>query len=74
MMRFFEAVIAICVLASSVHAQQPSTNAALRYWMAFAVMQDPPADAAATDLLLRVADGSAPWDEARLGSGPDAGD
>jgi hypothetical protein len=67
MMRFLGAIVAACVLASTVHAQQPTTNAALRYWMAFAVMQDPPADAAAADLLLRVADGSAPWDEARLG-------
>jgi hypothetical protein len=35
--------------------------------MAFAVMQDPPADTATTDLLTRVANGSAPWDESRLG-------
>ena len=72
MMRFLAAIVATCVLASIVQAQQPTTNAALRYWMAFAVMQDPPADAATTDLLLRVADGSAPWDEARLGSILDA--
>jgi hypothetical protein len=67
MMRFLGAIVATCLLASTVHAQQPATNAALRYWMAFAVMQDPPADTATTDLLMRVANGSAPWDEARLG-------
>lgn len=63
------AVGTVCVLAVVVNAQQqPQTgNAALRYWMAFAVLQDAPADAATTDLLQRVADGSAPWDEARLG-------
>jgi hypothetical protein len=67
MMRFLGAIVATCLLATTVHAQQPATNAALRYWMAFAVMQDPPADAATTDLLMRVANGSAPWDETRLG-------
>src|SRR5690349_730663 len=67
MMRFLGAIVATCLFASTVHAQQPATNAALRYWMAFAVMQDPPADTATTDLLSRVANGSAQWDEGRLG-------
>jgi hypothetical protein len=44
-----------------------STNAALRYWMAFAVMRDPPADQATAELLDRVAAGTSPWDQARLG-------
>jgi hypothetical protein len=35
--------------------------------MAFAIMQDPPADQALTDLLETVASGKAPWDEGRLG-------
>src|SRR5690606_36128574 len=42
-------------------------NAALRYWMAFAQMQDPPADEATAGLLARVEAGEAPWDEGRLG-------
>lgn len=42
-------------------------NAALRYWMAFAELQDVPADQATQDLLAKVAAGEAPWDEARLG-------
>ena len=67
MMRFLAAIVATCLFASTVHAQPSAANAALRYWMAFAVMQDPPADTATTDLLTRVANGSAPWDEARLG-------
>jgi hypothetical protein len=45
-----------------------TTNAALRYWMAFAAMQNPPADAPTANLLEQVASGAAPWDEARLGS------
>lgn len=42
-------------------------NAALRYWMAFAEMQDPPADKAAQDLLEKTAAGEAAWDEKKLG-------
>jgi len=42
-------------------------NAALRYWMSFALMQDPPADKSTADLLERAASGKAPWDESRLG-------
>jgi hypothetical protein len=57
------------VLAAAVHAQQPQQplNAAVRYWTAFALLQDPPANAAAAALLVRVAEGAAPWDEAQLG-------
>lgn len=42
-------------------------NAALRYWSAFADMQDPPADKATQDLLEKVAAGDASWDESKLG-------
>jgi hypothetical protein len=42
-------------------------NAALRYWSAFADLQDPPADKATQDLLEKVAAGDAPWDETKLG-------
>ncbi|MGA7686323.1 MAG: hypothetical protein WCC32_12515 [Terriglobales bacterium] len=41
-------------------------NAALRYWMAFAEMQDTWADKATQDLLEKTAAGDAPWDEAKL--------
>jgi hypothetical protein len=61
----------------SVQAQPaaPSnTNAALRYWMAFAMMQDPSTDEATKNLLQAVAEGRAPWDEPRLGSLLDAND
>jgi hypothetical protein len=57
--------------AGAGRAQSPAAeardNAALRYWMAFAVMQDLPTDEATTDLLGRVAAGEAAWDEQRLG-------
>jgi hypothetical protein len=70
---FIAAVVAAVVLTVAANAQQPTTtNAALRYWTAFAVLQDPPADAATTDLLLRVMDGGATWDEGRLGTILDA--
>ena len=42
-------------------------NAALRYWLAFAEIQDQPADENITALLERTAAGEAPWDEAALG-------
>src|SRR5436190_23745994 len=66
------AVITACLLVVRADAQQPTGNAALRYWMAFALLQDPPADTATTDLVQRVADGSVPWDENRLGAILDA--
>jgi hypothetical protein len=42
-------------------------NAALRYWMAFAELQDPPTDKVTAELLEKTATGEAPWDEAKLG-------
>jgi hypothetical protein len=59
----------VCLLSVGVHAQAPqqTSNAALRYWMAFALLQDSSASAATMDLLVRVAEGSAPWNEGRLG-------
>jgi hypothetical protein len=47
-------------------------NAALRYWMAFAEMQDPPGDATTQALLAKTAAGEAAWDEKNLGSILDA--
>ena len=60
-------------LACSQAETPPETrNAALRYWMAFAEMQDPPSDKATQDLLEKTVAGEAPWNEARLGSILDA--
>jgi hypothetical protein len=54
---------------ASAQAKRPTEtrNAALRYWMAFAELQDPPADKATAELLEKTAAGEAPWDEAKLG-------
>jgi hypothetical protein len=69
-------VILIALIAVPANAQSqgpgkfpPETrNAALRYWSAFADIQDPPADKATQDLLEKVAAGDAPWDETKLGA------
>ena len=42
-------------------------NAALRYWLAFAEIQDPPTDKETSDLLEKTAAGEVPWNEAKLG-------
>ena len=62
----------ICCLvcgAASPQSKPPAEtrNAALRYWMAFAELEDPPADKQTQDLLERTASGEVPFDEARLG-------
>lgn len=55
------------VWISAAAKYPPETkNAALRYWMAFAEMQDTPADKATQELLEKTAAGEAPWDEAKL--------
>ncbi len=59
------------VAATGVFGQvktPPETrNAALRYWMAFAEMKDPPSNKATQNLLEKTAAGDAAWDEAKLG-------
>ena len=64
--------IVLIVMGMSVARPQakypPQTrNAALRYWMAFAEMKDPPADKSTQDLLEKTSAGGAAWDETRLG-------
>ena len=49
-----------------------TTNAALRYWMAFAEMHDTMADKATQELLEKTAAAESPWDESRLGAILDA--
>lgn len=64
------------VSTSAAHAQlkyPPETkNAALRYWTAFAEMQDPPVDEATQELLGKMEAGKAAWSESKLGSILDA--
>jgi hypothetical protein len=52
---------------AEVRSPLETRNAALRYWMAFAEMKDPPADKTPQDLLERTSAGQAAWDEAKLG-------
>lgn len=62
--------MAICFArtAAGQATMPPEThNAALRYWLAFAELQDPPADKDTQELLEKTATGAVPWDEARLG-------
>jgi hypothetical protein len=63
--------IVLLLAVGTAHAQSrvpPETrNAALRYWLAFADLQDPPTDKATAELLEKTAAGEATWDEAKLG-------
>jgi hypothetical protein len=56
-----------CVLRAQTNVPPETKNAALRYWMAFAEMQDPPADKATQDLLEKTVAGQAGWNEKTLG-------
>jgi hypothetical protein len=58
-------VLMTMVLAGegALGAEGTSQNAALRYWMAFAVMENPPAAGDIAPRLARVSEGQAPWDE-----------
>jgi hypothetical protein len=68
------AIVIAAPAAARAQSQAPgkfppeTRNAALRYWSAFADIQDPPADKLTQDLLEKVAAGDAPWDEAKLGA------
>jgi hypothetical protein len=65
----FLAAILLTPCASIAQIKLPleTRNAALRYWMAFADLQDPPADKATQDLLEKTAAGESAWNEAKLG-------
>jgi hypothetical protein len=63
-----EALLAVVVSTAQVKLPPETRNAALRYWQAFAELQDLPADQATQDLLEQTAAGEVAWDEARLGA------
>ena len=74
MKKMMKTILALagCLLlsvATSAQSKIPSEtrNAALRYWMAFADMQDAATDKATQELLEKTAGGDAAWDEAKLG-------
>ncbi len=58
----------LCGTASSGQSVNPkeTRNAALRYWIAFADLQDLPVDKATQELLEKTASGETPWDESKL--------
>src|SRR5215471_2252604 len=68
--RTFLLAVACLLLTATANTQTKTSetrNAALRYWMAFADMEDSFADKATQELLEKTAAGEAPWDEAKLG-------
>jgi hypothetical protein len=69
--RLFALTLLLSALAPRSSAQfkvpAETRNAALRYWQAFAEMQDPPAEPPTALLLGKTAVGELPWDEAKLG-------
>jgi hypothetical protein len=71
MLRQLMIAAAVLFIGTHVDAQTnypPETkNAALRYWLAFADLQDPPSDKDTQALLERTAIGEVAWDEAKLG-------
>ena len=73
---FLAGIVAICVVAPVARAQEfkpPATrNAALRYWIAFSLMQEPATDLKTSSLLNMMTQGKAEWDEAKLGPTVDA--
>jgi hypothetical protein len=70
-MMFVVGITALCSGTPSANAQEfkpPVTrNSALRYWIAFSLMQDPPANKETAELLNQVASGKAEWNEEKLG-------
>lgn len=74
--RFLMALICAALfsnfVASQVVSPRETRNAALRYWIAFADLQDHPTDKQTQDLLEKTANGDAAWDETRLGPVLDA--
>ncbi len=77
-MKFTLCVASFFLLTSAAvslpQAKSPAEtrNAALRYWMAFAEMQDQPTDKTTQELLEKTATGEAAWDEKKLGAILDA--
>jgi hypothetical protein len=69
-LRFVLLFLVVCIprlAAGQVAMPSETRNAALRYWLAFAELQDPPADPGTQELLEKTAAGLVSWDESRLG-------
>jgi hypothetical protein len=65
------AILCVFLCGAATNAQTKRTvetrNAALRYWLAFADLQDLPAEQTTADLLDKTLSGEVAWDEAKLG-------
>lgn len=61
------ALLRVPLATAQIKLPPETRNAALRYWMAFADLQDPPSDKETQELLEKTASGEAAWDEAKLG-------
>jgi hypothetical protein len=59
-------LLSACGMRAEAKSPTETKNAALRYWMAFAEMQDTWADKSTQELLEKTAAGDAAWDEPRL--------
>jgi hypothetical protein len=74
--RLLTTILAMLASTSGTRAQvkypQETRNAALRYWTAFAEMQDPPSDKATQELLEKTVAGETAWSETTLGAVLDA--
>ena len=62
----FVNLAAATAITAQIHYPPETRNAALRYWMAFAEMQDVSADKATQELLEKTVSGEAAWDEKKL--------
>ena len=59
-------LLSACGLSAAAKHPNETKNAALRYWMAFAEMQDTWADKTTQELLEKTAAGAAAWDESKM--------
>ncbi len=57
----------LSIPAVAQHSSRPANNAALRYWMAFAEMNDSPISAEDAAQMDAIVNGKAPWDEQKIG-------
>src|SRR5277367_522804 len=57
----------LCISATAQHSSRPADNAALRYWMAFAQMNDSPISSEDAARMDAIVSGKIPWDEQKFG-------
>jgi hypothetical protein len=60
-------IAALSGLAAAQQSSRPADNAALRYWMAFAQMNDSPISTEDASRMDAIVNGKAPWEEQKFG-------